>query len=1009
MAIISAATVERVFSDLHDPKKLAAFADRLKRTQEPFRALITVMTQRCGEDVAAVAMLVASLGWAAIDPDVTRTISAKTLRNALEKVDQLIVEHKLARPTDATTLARVADVLISAQPHLATMIAVWIWHYSERGHVDVTVCAEVLREVAAVIRALEMEGLAIPRVKRKISYEAVDGIYETFANDPSQFQPFSIRLLQQRPELEDYLQRSISKWTSGTRVTGTLLAIATLWRYFDEALIIDVTATEIESTYARLDATYARLDVLRHQSDHPTAAQIFPEAPELARVINDWIHNEVSVGLLSGDYAPDALMALLTIAKLLYDKTAGMVTYREANEVIDELDRDPTKREICFRRLIDGKPGLHLHLQTLKAHLSTIVFGATVVIVPAIWQCLDPESKYDVTAEDMNFAAQKIRQWTDQLRADGVTALAAQQILATQPQLGVALHAWLSAQVIALNEEESNLALKTVLLIACALDLKAKDICMEDTFHFVPSIADRPVRSAAAKVAELPRQLLGYVRESGAACTIDLDVQQLAQQLKEIINGPFDAIVRENVTPGAHFVQFVGRSELSPSVWLRTRLNARGASAGSRKVLINGKRTTASLTRFVPAAVSTLLTDDDALIEAKFYVVQPANAAPSVQTGAVDAATHEAIVANYLGICERLNSLVDAVEVVSPEAGAAERTTQDAERIWPSLRDAVIFELSADAYVQLYEEFAYYIARSAKVSIHPSESLEKILDQLTPAAEKRVTEMVRSGAAAPFPEKLPFKSCFFAYGAGVNETERLTVPAFVVGADTGTILGHLVCESGEVVRFAWCSVDGKTALQFESERLPGQFSWAQPHNLAPWIVNALVDYVNEHKTLIEMGKIGAVYRTTVKKIIARLKLQPVQPPPFYVVYMKDNYVRETGARQAALIKRHIDWQHRWKVRGHDCIRFQRGPLPIDPELLERFARRGYKVFTDTLPDAETFADLHKRGVPEKGPDEWIAILKYWREPYEKGPDDKPLIESVRRSTKKFDSLPDDVN
>ena len=62
-------------------------------------------------------------------------------------------------------------------------------------------------------------------------------------------------------------------------------------------------------------------------------------------------------------------------------------------------------------------------------------------------------------------------------------------------------------------------------------------------------------------------------------------------------------------------------------------------------------------------------------------------------------------------------------------------------------------------------------------------------------------------------------------------------------------------------------------------------------------------------------------------------------------------------------------------------------------------RRKYVVFTDTKPYGEWAEAIKKRGARPKGPDEWIAILKWRRRDTVVRPDLPRYIPSVRRSEK----------
>jgi hypothetical protein len=483
---------------------------------------------------------------------------------------------------------------------------------------------------------------------------------------------------------------------------------------------------------------------------------------------------------------------------------------------------------------------------------------------------------------------------------------------------------------------------------------------------------------------------------------VRLDEDKLVAQLKKIMGGPFISVVWERVRTGVDFVQLMPRTEgnRGPDIWLRAKHGYKACSNHAHKIQAFGQEL--PLEDFKPENVESLREEDVANVR-HFYQVPSdrlrgakasrIEASTDTPAGEVDRQTHEAIVQNYLRLCQ-------VVRV------AASGNDANAQKVWPLLRDAVIFELPTAAYLTLYEEFFRYCVRSAKVDP------DVPLNQHSEKQRKRVMDVIGTGADAPFPEKLPFKSCFFAYGAGVNddpnsellESEMRAREGGDVPPSVGKLYGHLVTEKGIVVNFRYIENihDGQAGVVFVFDRDPSSVKgekWDRPHSMSPWIINALVSYVNEHKKLVEAGKNGFGYQSLIKKTAKGLSMKPPIPPPFYVVYLKDELVREQARQRASSIKRHIDWQHRWQVRGHDCLRFMRGPLPLDPELEQELRARRYKIFTVEQPDSETFMALAKRGVPPKGSDEWIAVLAYWRDSFTKGPSDKPLIESVRRSTK----------
>jgi len=464
------------------------------------------------------------------------------------------------------------------------------------------------------------------------------------------------------------------------------------------------------------------------------------------------------------------------------------------------------------------------------------------------------------------------------------------------------------------------------------------------------------------------------------------------------------SVVWEEVRTGVDFMQLMPKVEgnRGPDIWLRAKRGVKPCPHPVHKIKAFGQEL--PLEDFKTDNVESLREEDLVGVRAFYQVsserlrgAKAARIETSADTPAneVDKQTHEAIVQNYLRLCQ-------VVRV------AASGNDLNAQQVWPLLRDAVIFELPTAAYLTLYEEFFRYCVRSAKVDP------DVPLSQHSEKQRKRVMDVIGTGMDAPFPEKLPFKSCFFAYGAGVTddpnsallENEMRAREGGDVPPSVGKLYGHLVTEKGVVVSFRYLehAVGGQEGIVFTFDRDPSSVKgqkWDRPHSMSPWIVNALVSYVNEHKKLVEHGKNGLGYQMLVKKTAKRLSMKPPIPPPFYVVYLKDEFVREQARLRASSIKRHIDWQHRWNVRGHDCLRFMRGQLPIDPELEAELLARKYKIFTVEQPDSELFMALAKRGVPPKGTDEWLAVLHYWRDSFVKGPTDKPLIESVRRSTKSW--------
>ena len=211
------------------------------------------------------------------------------------------------------------------------------------------------------------------------------------------------------------------------------------------------------------------------------------------------------------------------------------------------------------------------------------------------------------------------------------------------------------------------------------------------------------------------------------------------------------------------------------------------------------------------------------------------------------------------------------------------------------------------------------------------------------------------------------------------------------------LLGNLVTRT--TVRSAvYLQVRGGSSrfMWFEDLDYKG---WAMESSGHPWIVPSLIDWINEHRTVIEDSKTFS-FKRRVQKLGKSMKLKKLMPPPYYTVYMKDTLIQEVKQWAEPRFRREIEWSHRWTVRGHWMVRVKRGPLPLDAEDEQDLRKRKYKVFTLDSPDFETWRHLQKRGVKPKRTDEWMAVLISWRKDYVKGPEDKPLIPSVRKSAKR---------
>jgi len=369
------------------------------------------------------------------------------------------------------------------------------------------------------------------------------------------------------------------------------------------------------------------------------------------------------------------------------------------------------------------------------------------------------------------------------------------------------------------------------------------------------------------------------------------------------------------------------------------------------------------------------------------------------------------------------------------------------------LREARIFQFRERDYGRLYHLADLHVTTACGYRWQPAESERKI-----PEVElKRTSEYtVNEGVKVPFPAKIPFKSCYFAWGAGVEVpvANRLLYGLLDVGSDghlidTGAphrIMATLVTDNGWVFSICLRVTHEKYQAEFivepeleqgyrfadpvvvlerigedqprevdHSEHmhesgdprtdaigkalLPHEHShffdagWTLPYALTPWLVNSAVEVIDSNDSLLKALPHTLKERLDTKSLSKRTN-QKFLPAPYYVVMIQPTTYEE---KEHEIISRPKEWSHQWDVRGHYGHKIMRGTLPLDPKLIWQLHKRGYELFHAMhRPTGEVLAFLVRRRVipPQEG--EWLAYLKFRREAYVKGPKDKPYVPSVHR-------------
>lgn len=312
------------------------------------------------------------------------------------------------------------------------------------------------------------------------------------------------------------------------------------------------------------------------------------------------------------------------------------------------------------------------------------------------------------------------------------------------------------------------------------------------------------------------------------------------------------------------------------------------------------------------------------------------------------------------------------------------------------IRQARIFELTSEAYATCY--------RAADV--YTTEALFgerwQPYDPLRPPAEgsgaEYVQQLQEGGARVPFPAPLPFEVCYLAWGEGVYLTPEQKQLRGIEPSIGAILVAHVITATGyafELHRVAHTDRPGYGS-QWYCIRTP-DLGWMRAHLLDPWILHVVVSALNEHRsTILEVGR-RSVEDALAFNRLKRVGIKRPEPKPYYLVYLRQDLVRET-VRRAFPSTKSVTWSHRWDVRGHEVARVARGPLPLAPKLAARLERRGYKIFTEYVTP-EVQASLIARRIPSLRQGEWLAVLTYWRGDYVKGPEGRPYIPSRYKPTR----------
>lgn len=242
-----------------------------------------------------------------------------------------------------------------------------------------------------------------------------------------------------------------------------------------------------------------------------------------------------------------------------------------------------------------------------------------------------------------------------------------------------------------------------------------------------------------------------------------------------------------------------------------------------------------------------------------------------------------------------------------------------------------------------------------------------------------------------FPDKRPFDSCLFmAPDMKAFSKEMFDIPFRIEG--DRRFLGLLI--SPRICCFI-VFVENDSFIDMQPVLIRWQDEWVGAgHMVGPRTTDTFVRLINDFKRIIEERSV--IHNRSLLDKLRKQRGMVVMavPPPFYVVHLSSQLIKEH--KRLMLPSRPRQWQHRWPVRGHTMMRFRRGKLPMDPKLKKILSDRKYKIWTVDSPDPETMLELGRRNIAPPKIGEWLATLVRWRKDFVKGPEDKPFIPSAHR-------------
>lgn len=371
----------------------------------------------------------------------------------------------------------------------------------------------------------------------------------------------------------------------------------------------------------------------------------------------------------------------------------------------------------------------------------------------------------------------------------------------------------------------------------------------------------------------------------------------------------------------------------------------------------------------------------------------------------------KATISNYLEMMETLRQGMKASDEFllrerMHDPAQLPQARADYTRVWSRMRQARIFDVPCLAWMMLYHMSDRWIDeviggsdgwKPARADGSPSDP-----SSLDRAVADRMNAYYRSEEAQlPWPQHLPFETTYIGFGRGAALSYVGREARSFSHARDAWLMGYVINDADRSIdELVFLEEEGGgTATSLFPVCWQGRYELLSVVTLSPLICHTLIDFINEHRTIIVEKRPSSNDRYDFRKSGKRQRTN-LLPMPYYIVPLRAKLIQERGRQAINRVGRPRVYSHRYDVRGHERVRIERGVLPLDPKKEKKLLKRGYRIYTNRDHiKRDDFARMLERKVPLLRTGEWVAILVSWVESFVKGPPDAPYIPAVRQAEK----------